>query len=325
MTHPLPRPIPRHLATTAPRVKVNPARWALLTGVALLAGVAGVPRAQAQNNPEMGRVLSSVPVIQQTAVPRQVCSNEQVTVPGQKSGAGAVLGGVAGGAIGNQIGGGSGRAAATMLGIVGGAMLGNSIEGGGPPQTQWVQRCTTQTVYENQTVGYNVTYEYAGKTYTVQMPQDPGPWVRLQVSPVAPPPSGYPPYGPPATYFGPQSGNYPLDVQPSVTYVTPPVYTQETTYIAPAPVYARPAPAYVRPYPVVVPPSASIHLNWSNQRDNDHWRHDRDRGGRHVYGVRDRDGLRDRREVNVVQDRDRDGRWDRGVRQHGKDPSEFLP
>ncbi len=323
MTHSPARTAAHTRARLAPSPITTPTRWVLLASVAVVAGVAWAPRAQAQSNPEMGRVLSSVPVIQQTAVPRQVCTNEQVTVPGQKSGAGAVLGGVAGGAIGNQIGGGSGRAAATMLGIVGGAMLGNSIEGGGPPQAQWVQRCTTQTMYENQTVGYNVTYEYAGKTYTVQMPQDPGPWVRLQVSPVAAPPSGYQPYAPPATYFAPQSGNYPLDVQPSVTYVNPPVYTQETTYIVPAPVYARPAPVYVRPYPVAVPPSASIHLNWSNQRDHDHWRPDRDRGGRGVSGVRDRDGIRDRREVQGA--RDRDDRWDRGVRQYGKDPSEFLP
>ena len=45
-----------------------------------------------------------------------------------------------------------------------------------PPQ------CSTQTIYENRTVGYNVVYEYAGKQYTVQMPQDPGPTLRLQVT-----------------------------------------------------------------------------------------------------------------------------------------------
>ena len=48
---------------------------------------------------------------------------------------------------------------------------------------QNVQNCTTQTVYENRAVGYNVVYEYAGKQYTVQLPYDPGPTIRLQVSP----------------------------------------------------------------------------------------------------------------------------------------------
>ena len=45
-----------------------------------------------------------------------------------------------------------------------------------PPQ------CSTQTIFENRTVAYNVVYEYAGKQYTVQMPQDPGPTLRLQVT-----------------------------------------------------------------------------------------------------------------------------------------------
>lgn len=45
------------------------------------------------------------------------------------SGGGAVAGGLVGGLLGNQIGGGSGRTAATVAGVVGGALLGNTIEG----------------------------------------------------------------------------------------------------------------------------------------------------------------------------------------------------
>jgi outer membrane lipoprotein SlyB len=44
--------------------------------------------------------------------------------------AGAALGAVAGGLLGNQIGHGSGRAAATILGALGGAAVGNNIAGG---------------------------------------------------------------------------------------------------------------------------------------------------------------------------------------------------
>lgn len=33
-------------------------------------------------------------------------------------------------------------------------------------------------------MGYIVVYEYAGKQYTVQMPNDPGPTIRLQLTPV---------------------------------------------------------------------------------------------------------------------------------------------
>jgi uncharacterized protein YcfJ len=82
---------------------------------------------------EVGRVISSTPVVQQVTVPRQTCGNE--VVPGQKSGAGALMGAIAGGAAGNAIGDGSGRAAATILGLFGGAILGDRIEGGGAPQT----------------------------------------------------------------------------------------------------------------------------------------------------------------------------------------------
>ena len=138
---------------------------------------------------EVGKVISSTPVIQQVAVPRQVCTTDQVVVQGQKSGAGAAMGAIAGGAVGNNVGQGSGRAAATMLGIFGGAILGDKIEGPANPEVRQVQNCSQQTVYENRTMAYNVVYEFAGKQYTVQLPSDPGPTVRLQITPVPNPPA----------------------------------------------------------------------------------------------------------------------------------------
>ena len=80
---------------------------------------------------ELGRVVSTIPVIQQVSIPRQVCSTEQVTTQQPKSGAGAVMGAIAGGAMGNAVGGGNGKTAATMLGLFGGAILGDKIEGAG--------------------------------------------------------------------------------------------------------------------------------------------------------------------------------------------------
>jgi uncharacterized protein YcfJ len=153
---------------------------ALLVGL----GVAHLP-VVAQ---ETGRVISSTPVIQQVAVPRQVCTNTQVTTQGQKSGAGALMGAIAGGTVGNNVGGGSGRTAATMLGVLGGAILGDKVEGAPSPEVRTVQNCTNQVFYENRTTSYNVVYEFAGKQYSVQMPTDPGPTVRLQITPVAAPP-----------------------------------------------------------------------------------------------------------------------------------------
>jgi uncharacterized protein YcfJ len=92
---------------------------------------------------EMGRVISSTPIVQQVGVPRQVCNNEQVVVNGQKSGAGAAMGAIAGGAIGNSVGKGDGRAVATMLGLFGGAVLGDKVEGNPQPEVRNVQNCHT--------------------------------------------------------------------------------------------------------------------------------------------------------------------------------------
>lgn len=187
-----------------------------------IAAVASLANAQ-----EQGRVLSATPIIQQVALPQQVCGNETVYNGNRTTGAGAVLGAVAGGAAGNAIGKGSGRAAATALGIVGGAVLGNQIEGG-QPQYQTVQRCTTETHYENRTVGYDVVYEYAGRQYTTRTQTDPGRWIPVNVN--VQPAQGYStqpdPYAGQGVYSQPGvvTSTYPVQpVYQAPTYVTPPV------------------------------------------------------------------------------------------------------
>ncbi len=170
----------------------RPLLAALIAAGALPAGLSTAFAQEAQ-----GRVVSSTPVIQQVAVPRQVCSDETVIREGRPSGAGALLGAVAGGAAGNAIGNGSGRAAATVIGLIGGAVVGNRIEGPGESRTEVVRQCGTQTFYESRTVAYDVVYEYGGQQFRTQMPHDPGRFVRLSVTPVdalpsAPPPGVYP-------------------------------------------------------------------------------------------------------------------------------------
>jgi uncharacterized protein YcfJ len=226
----------------------------LFSAMGVLAATATLANAQ-----EVGRVLSSTPVIQQVAVPRQVCSNQPVAVQQPNSGAGAVVGGLAGGVIGNQIGGGSGRAAATALGVIGGALLGNRVESNtNQPQMANVAQCSTQTFYENRTMGYNVRYEYAGKEYQVQMPYDPGPTIKLQVTPV----SAAQPAADMAEAPAPEVAQ-PGTVQPAVvagapTVAVAPAYPAYATYPAyPAyPAYA-PAPAYWWP-----PVSLSLGFGW---------------------------------------------------------------
>jgi len=217
----------------------------VMTGLLALAG-SGVAHAQ----DEQGRVISSTPVIQQVAVPREVCSDQQVTYQGQKSGAGALIGGIAGGAMGNAIGDGGGRAAATVIGLIGGAMLGNRIEGPSQPYTETYRQCGTQTFYENRTVAYDVVYEYAGRQYRTQMPQNPGRFVRLNVTPadaMPPPPVVYPSYQPQTQY-----------VEPSTRI------TIGTTYYPSYP-GNRWGPGY--PYP--------RHDGYYNRRDNDRWERNR--------------------------------------------------
>ncbi len=187
---------------------------------------------------EQGRVISTTPVISQVAVPRQVCSNEQVVSQvEQRSGAGAVIGGVAGAAVGNAVGRGHGRAAATVLGAFGGAILGNSIEGSNQQTSQQnVQRCTTQTFYENKATAYNVVYEFNGKQYQVQLPQDPGPFVSLQITPVGSATQPAPALPAPAIVR-------PVTQAPS--YSQPVVIESSTVYVQqPQAVYVRPAPVY---------------------------------------------------------------------------------
>lgn len=134
---------------------------------------------------DIARVISATPVFQQVAVPRQVCSDQQVAVQQPKSGAGAVVGAIVGGALGNAAGGrGAGRAAATVIGAVGGSVVGDRIEGSPEPELRTVRQCSTQTAYENRAVAYDVVYEFAGKQYSAQMPHDPGPTLALQIGPV---------------------------------------------------------------------------------------------------------------------------------------------
>jgi uncharacterized protein YcfJ len=160
-----------------------------LMSLSALTCVGWISAVQAQ---EIGQVISRTPVYQQVAVPRQVCTQSQVLVPAQNSGAGAVMGAVAGGALGNAIGKGEGRALATMIGVIGGAIAGDKIESPGTAQAHTQQTCTTQKVYENRLIGFNVVYEFSGKQYTVQLPQDPGPTIKLQITPISQAPSGTP-------------------------------------------------------------------------------------------------------------------------------------
>ena len=226
----------------------------ILSTIAAAAGLAAVP---ASAMDILARVISSTPVVQQVAVPRQVCTNQPVVTQSPNSGAGALMGALAGGAAGNAIGNGGGRAVATVIGLVGGAMIGDRIEGNNT-QVQNMQQCTTQTYYENRPSHYNVVYEYQGTQYSTQMANDPGQYVRLQVTPVgamAPAPQTF--------QSAPQQPQAYVQPAPEPVYVQP-AYVQPVVY----PAY------YPRPYyaPYYAPIGLSLNFGYSRGYGHHHWR-----------------------------------------------------
>jgi uncharacterized protein YcfJ len=214
----------------------------------------------------MAKVLSTTAVLQQVAVPRQVCTTQSVVQQTQPSGAGAAMGAIAGGAVGNAIGDGTGRALATMIGLVGGAVLGNKVEGT-RDEVRNVQQCTTQTSYESRVLHYDVIYEYDNKRYSIKMANDPGAYVRLQLQPM-----GAIPAGPSSTTVI----NSPISIAPApvttITYVQPPL-------VHPAPLYVHPANALAAAsaftvYPAVryhPAPSISLSIHGGHRHHRRHW------------------------------------------------------
>ncbi len=132
-----------------------------------------LPAAQAAEFEEYGRVIRVQPRVEQVRQPREECRTEYVQAPvqqaqPQRSAGGAILGAIVGGIVGNQVG-------------------DQNRQGDGQqyaqyPQEQAVRQCRMVEGYESRTVGYNVTYDYNGRSYTSIMDRDPGQRVRLRVT-----------------------------------------------------------------------------------------------------------------------------------------------
>jgi uncharacterized protein YcfJ len=105
--------------------------------------------------------------------PQQV-SSERSSSPNVP---GALLGAVIGGILGHQVGGGTGKDVATGVGVVAGAAIGgNSGRGDGGQQvvtTQNVQRCS-RNPNQARAAYWDVTYNFRGQEYRVQMTYAPG-------------------------------------------------------------------------------------------------------------------------------------------------------
>ena len=219
---------------------------------------------------EYGTVVSSTPVIGQSSAPQRECYDEQVAVQQQRTGGGgAIVGAVIGGLVGNSVGAGAGRAAATALGAVTGAAIGDRAEQGSqPPAVRNVQRCRTTTSTQENIIGYDVVYDYAGARRSARLAQNPGgpgTQIALDVN-VAPSGSstrssrGQP--VPQAGYGAPVG--QPVDQAYDDGRAPQTVYYEDRR-----PVYYTPAPVYYSPYPAVVAaPTIWIGGSWGHRR---HW------------------------------------------------------
>jgi uncharacterized protein YcfJ len=165
----------------------------ILLGLALT-GVAGP--AFSDSSYDEAFVIDSYPVYKtiEISTPERQCWTEEVARTehydrgGSRSRTPDLLGAVIGGAIGNELG---HKKSNQRVGAVVGALLGGSIARDMTNRNNretvtyfdTVERCEVVNRYhqEEKLVGYDVTYSYNGREYSVRMPRDPGATIRLKV------------------------------------------------------------------------------------------------------------------------------------------------
>ena len=113
--------------------------------------------------------------------PEQRCWVEREQVQGRDTNiGGAIAGAVIGGILGHQVGSGRGNDAATAGGAVVGGLVGSNVgrDGGNQGYGRDVRRC--ENVQSSAAPAYyDVTYNFRGRDYRVQMAQPPGPTVQV--------------------------------------------------------------------------------------------------------------------------------------------------
>lgn len=147
---------------------------------------------------DYARVRNVTPQYEKVSVPREECRD--VYREGgysryrgsDRSYTGTVVGGVAGALLGSQFGKGNGNTASTAAGAIAGAVIGDKVQNNGRyarddydrdyDRGRMERQCRTVNDWENRVTGYIVVYEYAGRSYTTVLPQDPGRRIPVRVS-----------------------------------------------------------------------------------------------------------------------------------------------
>jgi uncharacterized protein YcfJ len=141
---------------------------------------------------EYAQVVRSEPIYREVRIrePREECRQEPVTERTHYAGGGdpgaMLFGAIVGGVIGHQFGGGHGRDVATAAGAVIGANQAASAtyqNGRTVERTTYEEQCrdTSRVRYEQEVVGYDVTYRYHGRMYHTRRAHDPGSRIRVWV------------------------------------------------------------------------------------------------------------------------------------------------
>lgn len=152
-----------------------------------------------ENYGDYARVSSVTPEYERINSPRQECSSEYVPagayryeqVDSGRSYTGTIVGGITGALLGSRLGKGNGNRAATAAGAIAGAVIGDQIQESGraarsgavyAEHGREVQRCRVVDHWDNRLIGYRVVYQYAGRSYSALLPQDPGRRIPVSVS-----------------------------------------------------------------------------------------------------------------------------------------------
>ncbi len=146
---------------------------------------------------DYARVTNVTPEYERVNNPRQECSSEYIPgatyrnerVDSEHSYTGTIVGGITGALIGSRLGKGKGNRAATAVGAIAGAVIGDQVQQNGRNVSAGyanvgheVQRCRVVDNWDNRLTGYRVVYEYAGRSYTAVLPQNPGRQLPVRVS-----------------------------------------------------------------------------------------------------------------------------------------------
>lgn len=169
------------------------ARTILSLSVMLCGSCATVSWADYEQTEDFARVLSSRPIYRtiEDRVPQERCWNETVREETRSEGtspAGAIVGGVVGGALGHAVGhGSSNKKIGTAVGVVLGATVGNQVARDRAQHEEVSyrdrERCQTSHAIERrqEIVGYDVDYQYLGRTFSTRMDHNPGNRIRVAV------------------------------------------------------------------------------------------------------------------------------------------------